>query len=238
MSQVHLVSDQSFCTFINSRVRELMVLAVYIDKHSSKGICFTRPILGDLLSEATKIEELLDAYGVKHNKKWYPLRQLIAPIKLFSNVGYILLHILQFLPVYHLLPIGYDFSAATESALAYVCSILTGKVKELILKAKELDIVIPKKVPVVSKFSDELPEGQLPYDRFDRNMASPEETVVYLATTFLNLAEKSKFLQGISDKKIDNFAEWIPDPISEERLRNLELVFHNLQSLYANVHSG
>ena len=55
---------------------------------------------------------------------------------------------------------------------------------------------------------------------------------MYLATAFLNLAEASTFLHAVQKQHIDDYADWIPDPISEERLRNLEEMFHNLQSLY------
>ena len=226
------LSDEAFCAHLNRRIGELMTLAVYVSKNASSRACFTRPLLADLLSEATKIEELLDAYGVKHNKRWFPLRQAVAPIKLFSNVGYILIHILRFLPNYRLLPIGEDFPAATENALSFTCSILIESTAALVQQAERLGIEVPYMVPALENFSDELLKGQLAADRPTQGVASPEETVVYLATAFLNLAEASTFLHAVQKQHIDNYADWIPDPISEERLRNLEEMFHNLQSLY------
>jgi hypothetical protein len=226
------LSDQAFCAYLNRRIGEMMVLAVYVSKNASLKGCFTRPLLAALLSEATKIEELLDAYGVKHNKRWYPLRQAVAPIKLFSNVSYLLLHVLHFLPDYRLLPIEQDFPAATEKALAYTCSILIESLKALIREARKLDITVPESVPPLENFSDEILDGHLPSDRPSQKVASPEETVVYLATAFLNLAVQSTFLHAIQNQQVENLADWIPDPISEERLRNVEEMFHNLQSLY------
>jgi len=226
------LSDEAFCAHLNRRIGELMTLAVYVSKNASSKEYFTRPLLADLLSEATKIEELLDAYGVKNNKRWFPLRQAVAPIKLFSNASYILIHILRFLPNYHLLPIEEDFPTATEKALSFTCSILTESTAALIRQAKKLGIEVPDTVPTLENFSDEILEGHLAADRSRLTVASPEETVVYLATAFLNLAEASTFLHAVQKQHIDDYADWIPDPISEERLRNLEEMFHNLQSLY------
>ncbi|UCF99109.1 MAG: hypothetical protein JSV89_06120 [Spirochaetaceae bacterium] len=226
------LSDQAFCAHLNRRIGELMILAVYVSKNASSKECFTGPLLADLLSEATKIEELLDAYGVKNNRHWYPLRQAVAPIKLFSNVSYILIHILRFLPNYHLLPIAEDFPAATEKALAFTCSILVESTEALIRQARKLDIKIPESVPTLESFGEEILRGNLASDRTRQKVASPAETVVYLATAFLNLAEQSTFLHVAQNQQVDNYADWIPDPISEERLRNLEEMFHNLQSLY------
>jgi hypothetical protein len=209
-----------------------MTLALYVKKNAGSKECFTQPLLADLLSESTKIEELLDAYGVKNNRHWYPLRRAVAPIKLFSNVSYILLHILRFLPNYRLLPIDEDFPKATEKALSFTCSILLESTEALVRQAKKLDIVVPESIPPLESFGDEILSGHLASDRQRLKVASPEETVVYLATAFLNLTEQSTFLHAVQKQHIDNLADWIPDPISEERLRNLEEMFHNLQSLY------
>jgi hypothetical protein len=209
-----------------------MSLAVYVSRNASGKECFTRPLLADLLSEATKVEELLDAYGVKNNKRWFPLRQAVAPIKLFSNTSYILIHVLRFLPNYHLLSIEEDFPAATEKALSFSCSILIESTAALIEQAKKLGIEVPDTVPALENFGDEILEGHLAADRPKQTVSSPEETVVYLATAFLNLAEQSTFLHAVQKQHIEDYADWIPDPISEERLRNLEEMFHNLQSVY------
>jgi hypothetical protein len=226
------LSDEAFCTYLNRRIGELMTLAVYVSKNASGKGCFTRPLLADLLSEATKIEELLDTYGVKNNRHWFPLRQAVAPIKLFSNVSYILIHILRFLPNYRLLPIDEDFPKATEKALSFTCSILVESNEALIRQARKLGLEIPESVPALESFGDGMLNGHLASDRPKQKVASPEETVVYLATAFLNLAGQSTFLHAVQDRHIDNYADWIPDPVSEERLRDLEEMFHNLQSLY------
>jgi len=226
------LSDEAFRTHLNRRIGALMSLAVYVSENASSEGCFTRPLLADLLSEASKIEELLDAYGVKNNRHWFPLRQAVAPIKLFSNVSYILIHILRFLPHYHLLSIEEDFPKATEKALSFTCSILIESTWALIRQARKLDIEVPDTVRALEDFNDKILEGQLTSDRPTQKVASPEETVVYLATAFLNLAEESTFLHSVQNQHIDNYADWIPDPISEERLRNLEEMFHNLQALY------
>ncbi|HUV06831.1 MAG TPA: hypothetical protein VMX75_03815 [Spirochaetia bacterium] len=226
------ISEEDFCSLIGRRIHDLVSLSVYISKDKRPVLCFTRPLVGRLLLAATNAEELLDVYRAKQNQRWFPLRQLVAPIKLFANVSYILQHVLNFMPTYRLLSIDQDFEAATTEAFNYTCSVLKSTVRALIRKARSLGIPVPEKAPAHARFSEVLAKGHLPYDRPSEKVASPEETVVYLATAFLNLAEESKFLHVIRDSPVDNYADWIPDPISEERLRDLEEKFHNLQSLY------
>jgi hypothetical protein len=232
MSSTKLVSAEAFHNLIDRRIRELLGLAALIEAGGSGPQCFTRPLLGDVLSEATKLEELLDAYGVRHNRRWHPLRQAAAALKLFSNTSYILQHILHFLPTYRLLPLEIDFYAAATEALEFTCLILAASARNLLRTARELGIRVPKEVLPPELFTDDLPDGRLPPDRDSQKIASPEETVVYLATAFLNLAEEARFIHVAQCEKAASYADLIPDPISEERLRSLEQKFHNLQSVY------
>jgi hypothetical protein len=243
MSPDRLVSTEEFYSLITRRIRELTILAAHINQNggalgdSSAGghaVYCTRPLLADVLSEASKLEELLDAYGAKRNRQWYPLREATAALKLFSAASYTLQHTLQFLPTYRLLSAETDFAAATQRALELTCRILTSSARMLLKTAGKLAIPAPdpEGIPGPERFSDTLPRGHLPFDRESQKVASPEETVVYLATAFLNLAEDAKFIHATQGEAPGGFADWIPDPISEERLRDLEQEFHNLQSLY------
>ena len=232
MGSTKLVSPEAFSNLVNRRIRELLGLAAYISGSGAGTQCFTRPLLGDVLSEATKLEELLDTYGVKHNRRWYPLRQAGAALKLFSNVSYILQHLLHFLPAYRLLPLEVDFVAALTDALEFTCRVLVRSSHNLLATARELQLAAPSGIPALERFADDLPDGRLPPDRDSDKVASPEETVVYLATAFLNLAEDARFIHLTLSNRPESYAGLIPDPISEERLRNLEQKFHNLQSVY------
>jgi hypothetical protein len=232
MGSTKIVSPEAFRNLIARRIRELLELAAYIAGGGPGPRCFTRPLLGDVLAEATELEELLDAYGVLQNRRWYPLRQAAAALKLFSNVSYILQHLLHFLPTYRLLPLEADFAAAAAEALEFTCRILAASARDLLRTARKLELTVPAAAPVPERFADYLPDGRLPPDRDSQKVASPEETVVHLATAFLNLAEEARFLHVVQDGRPEGYADLIPDPISEERLRSLEQKFHNLQSLY------
>ncbi|HEB10067.1 MAG TPA: hypothetical protein ENI06_02495 [Spirochaetales bacterium] len=227
-----IIAEEKFRLLISSRTVELLSLSLYIKRQHQNKNCFTRPLLGDILSEGTKIEELLDGYGVRNNQRWYPFRELVATIKLFANVSYILLHLKHSVPTYNLMSIENDFLKATDEAFSCTCKILVSVVGSLLKQAEKLKIYLPEHIPGEKSFIEELPPGHLPIDRKSRKVSSAEETVVYLATAFLNLAAASSFLHIPHKERIENYRDYIPDPISEEKLRNLEYKFHNLQSLY------
>jgi hypothetical protein len=232
MNTERTIQEKEFCSLIGPRIQELVSLARYTCGQPGDLACFTRPLLGDLLSEATRTEEILDSYGARQNRSWSPLRRVVATIKLFTKVGYIILHVRYFLPTYRLLPISEDFEAATDEAFRFICATLSAAMQKLLRLAGKLGIPLAREAAERDFFAEELPSGRLPSDRPLQRVASPMETVVQLATAFLNLAEDSKFLHVIRERPHDNYADLVPDPISEEALRKLEEEFHNLQSLY------
>ncbi len=204
----------------------------YLASHCNNKRFLTRPLLGELLSQATQIEELLDSYGARNNFRWARFRSLTAAIKLFSNVSYELFHIQHSIAAYRLLDVKQDFSKGTEGALNFTESILLEVANGLLTEAKKLHLPIPEVLDQESFFAEKLPDGRLPHDLARRKIEAVSKTVSLLATAFLNLATESR--KELPDKKIGPKAALceLTGPISEEKLRSLELRFHNLQSLY------
>ena len=138
-----VIKEEKFKSLVAPRTGEILIITQYIELHAEKGDCFSRPLLGDFLSEATRLEEYLDAYGANNNLIWHPFRQCVASLKLFSNVAYIILHIKHFIPFYHLLPLEQDFTGATDKAFNIACSIIIRLAARLAEQARALNIPLP-----------------------------------------------------------------------------------------------
>ncbi len=227
-----LLPEDSLRAVVRGCTGELLGHAATVCRSDSGSACLTRPLLHRMLGAASELEEILDVYGAGRNRRWYPLRRLTATVKLFSGVGYQLQHILLFLPAYRLLPVERDFPEATSGALDVICGILRRSLRSLIATADALGLALREEDAPGGAYVETIVRGHLPADRSSQKAASPEETVARVATAFLNLAEDGKFIHVTQQDKPDHYAEWIPEPISEARLRDLEQRFHNLQSLY------
>jgi hypothetical protein len=226
-----LLPEDRLLAVVGGCTGELLGHAAAVCRSEAGSACFTRPRLHRMLGAASEIEEILDVYGAGRNRRWYPLRRLTATIKLFSGVAYQLQHILLFLPAYRLLPVERDFAAATAQALDVICGILRRSLEALMDAAAGLGLRLHEERGP-GAYVETIVRGHLPADRMSEKAASPEETVARVATAFLNLAEDGKFIHVTQEEKPDHYADWIPEPISEARLRDLEQGFHNLQSLY------
>ncbi|MGD2094799.1 MAG: hypothetical protein PVH77_07315 [Phycisphaerales bacterium] len=232
------VAEKDFQKLITKRAQTLLGLANYLSQCESSSEILMRPFIGQLLSQSTQLEELLDAYGAGHNCRWCGFRSLTAVIKLFSDVSYELLHIQHVLPAYRLLPIEGDFAKATEEALEFTVYVLSRASKQIVNLAEELNLSIPSKTSREKSYTEELPTGQLPRNCGTRRIETVSETVTLLATAFLNLAAESHDVRAASRAKPEEYASYALDSVSEDKLRSLELRFHNLQSLYDTYVSG
>jgi hypothetical protein len=198
-----------------------------------------RPLMGALLSESTQLEEFLDACGAGRNCQWCAFRSLTAAVKHFSDLSYELLHILYALPGYRLLPIEPDdLVKATNETLEFTVGVLKGVANQLLAKADDLNLVVPSRSSREQAYCEELLVGQFPRDCVTRRVETVSESATRLTTAFLNLAVESKYVRAASRAKPTEYASYAANSLSEEKLRSLELQFHNLQSLYDTFVSG
>jgi hypothetical protein len=227
-----IISYEEFKNLIAERSTAYLRAALFLAHQDNCEHILTRPLLGELLSHASQIEELLDSYGARNNCRWARFRSLTASIKLFSNVSYELLHIQHALPHYRLLPVQQDFAQSTNEALRFTEQILQDATRRLAEEAQTLKLPVLDKATPEDFFIEKLPAGRLPHDLAMRKIETVSATVSLLATAFLNLAAESK--QALPKKQTDMKAMLcdLAGPVSEEKLRSLELRFHNLQSLY------
>jgi len=226
------VGEDEFHGLISERSADLLaVMNCLAVKESPRGL-MDRPLLGRILAQSTQLVELLDRYGAQHNHKWHALRRLMSTVKRFSDVSCELRHIQSSLPSYRLLPIGYDFTGATDEALIFCTEVTLRAGRQMLREAGGLSLDIPPDVDIDPAVHESLPPGVLPQDRPARQAASVGQTVTALATAFLNVASECKPVYAAGRARPDQYASFVPDPVSEEKLRYLRHRFHNLQSMY------
>jgi len=232
------IDELEFHQLIAKRSLTLLCLAKYLSQCSSRSEFLIRAFLGELLSQSMQLEELLDAYNARNNCRWCTYRSLTAALKLFSDVSYELLHIQHVLPAYRLLPIESDFVKATDDAIAFTSDVLVRAANQILAKATELDMPSPCENLREKSYSEHLPPGRLPYHCAARRAETVSDIVTLLTTAFLNLAAESQDVRAASRAKPEEYHLCITASVTEERLRGLELRFHNLQSLYDTHVSG
>ncbi|MBN2657959.1 MAG: hypothetical protein JXR86_12930 [Spirochaetales bacterium] len=225
------LEEESFGLFVSNEMSEMLSLTYLLSRQSSYDN-IQRPIIGKLHLESTRCEELLDHYGAKQNRYWYPFRQTIAVSKSFTTIAYNLLHIKQTAPLYNLNEVDSDFLNETDRVSDIILKSLIQNSRTMISIVQKKKILFNDRSFEIENFTELYPEGRLPNNRKRRRTRFPSRIAINLATSFLNLAEESKSLKVYKKMSRRDYRSCIPDIISEEGMRILENKFHNLQSIY------
>jgi len=191
-----------------------------------------RNYLRDLYIEATGMEEFVDSCGAQKNELWYPFREAVAAVKMFSHVYYDLLHIQEATPYYSLLSIEGDFAGDTRTALAHFRNAIITSARVLIERATKCNLFHESYKSSKDLCYDEESNIRLPADRMTRHVEKPGKIVVYLATKFLNLSEEQDVREVLTLRQEEQYERLVPFKVNEEILRIVEARFHNLQSHY------
>jgi len=226
-----IVDDSEFSTMVNSRASSLLSIAgrlsaIDLPDVESTLAFLTRPLLAVIHSQATQVEELLDAYGALRNERWRPFRRVIAAMKVFARVHYTLIHLAYASPRYRLLSEEADLTAALLQARRFTARVLQTASRRLTGIAPSLGLTLRP----VHNSEEVLPVGRLAQDCALRHVDDVAETVARLATAFLNLAGEAGLLAPTaSSGSGDQRPTALP---TENELRLLAEDFHNLQALY------
>jgi len=224
--------EEEFEQFIAEHSERLFNLCHFAVDPKNLEYLFNRKFLGQLHLESSWMEETMDSYGSQHNVSWAKLRETVAACKLFSSVCYDVLHLKKAAPFYNLLPIQGDFLGEMDRALDAIRKALTIIAGELLYCVEKHRLIYNRAVPDPEEFEETFLKGRLKADRKTRNLSKTNQTLVYLATSFLNLSADVDIIESGRCVSRKDYAECIPDHINEEKLRLVKSRFHNLQSSY------
>lgn len=191
-----------------------------------------REYLKSLNAEATTMEELADFYGTQKNETWFAFRECIAANKLFTTVIYDMLHLQDAMERYQLLGTIRDLSSENRRVVQSLKRSLVKNCENLIQHAESIGIIEGFVPTSFTRCEEPVFDEQLPANRNVRHVHKVGETVVYLATQFLNLSEDREVQELLKARESADYDKVVPEVIDEEKCRLVEARFHNLQSMY------
>ena len=216
---------------VERRCRSLIQLCSLARGKEEDELFPPRNYLRELYKESTGIEEYIDRCGAQKNELWYPFREAVAALKMFSRLFYNLLHIQEAIPRYKLLTIEGDFPSETQVILRNLRSTIFSSSQMMMDRVEECGLFKEGFQDERETYREDDPSFRFPEDRQIRHIEQPGKTVVYLASKFLNLAEDEDVCEVLREHGED-YEKLIPSQVNEEILRIVKARFHNLQAHY------
>lgn len=222
-----------FLKSVSLQIADFLKLIAYMKEYGEVRTSYTKRFYEYVTSQAELAETFLDTCGARENRGWFFLRELVAAIRCFAKVSYILCYIE--------LATAHTDDPDEETAEFHLISIQVREIFDRMLQkaftrleqeVQSLQLTLPPQHLHTEQFPPFHFPGRLYADMWVNESFKEDEAIVKIATSFLELAEAYTalgFSRIFSQKEL---LELVPEQVNEERLRNFEAGVHNLQSVY------
>ncbi|MBA3034876.1 MAG: HPr family phosphocarrier protein [Desulfobacterium sp.] len=200
---------------------------------------FVKKFILSFISSSQLLEDFLDYHGAKNNKNWYYYRELSAAVRHLSLASYSQTHILNRITFYDL-PVLENFVDEGKATLDFLVETILKMAPEILAEAHRLGIPVPKEIYSPVDFPSVTTKDKLEYDIDDDNKDLQKESIVKIASEFLNIADDLDHYSFYEPYDINGIRSIVPGRINEVEIRHFEMLVHNLQSSFDTyvIHGG
>jgi phosphotransferase system HPr-like phosphotransfer protein len=217
-SLLEIIKEEEFLGIAQKAARKMLILSSCLLDNTHK---LNKKLYGILIKEATDLEDLLDDHGARNNKTWVYFGELVASIRNFANVAYIISHILRRITLYRL-------NNKHEPALIQDAQLILQFLNESIIslfsslkkEAELLTLSIPSCVLNDEDVEENLIVKVLPHTIDEETVHEINENVTRVAAELLAVIKTSEHLlfeKKITDKNIHK----TPVELKDESLKSL-----------------
>ena len=232
-SMKRIISEQEFLEIFQKQASEILKICSYLQEKGNKAPLHTKRFYGNITTQSRILEDLLDDYGAKNNKTWVFFRELIASARSMGFCSYMIKHIQKRYALYELHDENEKiFFEQTKKSQDFLNNAIKGVFKCISEEGQRLDLKFLEGTLQENDFLDLAGDKMLPHDVDEGFSSREEENAVKIATDYLNIMKDHEDFQFDREHTVQEIEELIPESISEEKLRRLELSIHNLQSAY------
>lgn len=218
---------------VSKQMVDLLRIVPFIHGEGQDRAKYSKRFYEYVSSQAELAENLLDSCGAKENRAWFFLRELIAALRCFSKVSYVLRYLELRASTYDILDEeSSEFQVITSGVREMFDNMLQKAFMRLEAEAQELGITIPKNGLSWDDFPYFYTPGRLYADMWVESSSREDEAIVKIATSYLEIAEEYTLLGFCRILSPQELIEMVPEHVNEERLRTFEAEVHNLQSVY------
>jgi phosphotransferase system HPr-like phosphotransfer protein len=228
-SLLEIIKEEEFLEIARKASRNMIMLSSCMLENTNK---LSKRMYGVLIKESIDLEDFLDDHGARNNKTWVFFGELVASIRNFSNVAYIISHVLRRFTLYRLNnPHDQEFVQDAQAVMQFLNESIISLFAHLKNEAELIGLEIPLCTLNEGDLED-LVVKVLPHTIDEETVYEINENVTRVATEFLSTLKSSThimFEKKVSDKQVEKL---IPAKINEDVLRYTESKIHSLQSMY------
>lgn len=194
----------------------------------------TRKFYSHLIEESEELESFLDDHCARDNKTWHFFGELVACVRNFAKVAFILKHIQNRFHAYDLQ--DEDSGKFLEDAgnvSAFLNKTIFSLFDEVKKESLRLGMRFPGEILQEDSFGEFYPQKRLPFTIDEEEESDAGRVLAKVASQYLgviNAVEHFGWDRGVCLS--DDLMGVVPNKVNEERSREVIALIHNLQSTY------
>ena len=227
------ISRSDFLYGISKQMIDFLKIIPFIRGEGQDRTKYSKRFYEYITSQAELAETLLDSCGAKENRAWFFLRELVAAIRCFGKVCYVLRYLELRTSSYEIFDQEtLEFQVITVNVREIFDRMLQKAFDQFEMEARGLRIDIPKQGVSSDDFPYFRSPGKLYADMWIETSSKEDEAIIKIATSYLEIAEQYNEMGFCHIFTPQQLLEMVPERVNEERLRTFEAQVHNLQSVY------
>ena len=234
-SREQVIPEEAFLPLLEEAARGLLALREKI--HTGVEREWSRRFISRTLKEVHTLRSLLVDFDAQENRSFSYMVELVAGIRCFGTVIYILKHLrARFLrsPLHDSLAWREDFEKEQVQTITICANTLRGLFGELLAECELLGMDPPEAEPEDEEDQepDRTVRRHLPHNLDEEEMHGEMEKVAQVATDFLRVADLAESLDPGRLTTYPALREFVLGRLDEEQARSFQTQVHTIQSKY------
>ena len=234
-SRDQVIAEEAFLEVLEEAAEGMLSLADRIQ--SGAGREWSRPFVSRLIREVHNVRTVLNDYDAQENRTYSYFMELVAGIRTFGHVTYILKHLRErFLrsPLRSEEGDGEQFLAEATQTLVWCGDTLRHLFRALLGECDHLGIRLPNTKPPAPDEAGVAPavRRHLPHNLDEESLKEEGEKVAQVANSFLRFVDMYESLRLNGTESYAELKAFVLGKLDEEHARRMESFVHAIQSKY------
>jgi len=227
-SLTQIISEKDFLTLAEVPCEQFLNVFFLFKRRNEAKKDISRKFYSNLTQEAEFLENFMDQYGARENKKWSFFVECLASIRNLSIAAFFTRHLLDRYPYYNLRESGKkedEFRSASTGVLRFLNQSILNLLRELCVTAEANGLNISIDTNIQIEFTEIESNTRLPRNVTEDVVKDEEEHVI-------EVCEKIKHISRLmNDSKISQILKLaVLQKYNENRARLHKNLIHNVQS--------
>ena len=232
-SLTKIISEKDFLAAVETPYEQFLNVFFLFERRNKEKKDISREFYSNLTQEAECLENFMDQYGARENKKWSFFVECLASIRNLSIAAFFTRHILDRYPYYNLRESSEkenEFKNASTGALRFLNRSILNLLRELCVTAEVNDLNISIDTEIQVEFTEIESNKRLPRNVTEDEVKDEDEHVIEVCEKIKHISRLMNDSKIYQIEDVNELKLAVLKKYNEKRARMHKNLIHNIQS--------